>query len=70
MKTKILSQLLNAAMNGKTLTGSVVLIVALVLRHFDIVADDAKIAGVVGAVITGIGWAHKIWKTFQKSKKR
>jgi hypothetical protein len=68
MKTNILNALLTVAMNGKTVTGSVVLIVALVLRHFNIAADDAKIAGVVGAAITGIGWAHKAWKQYQITK--
>ena len=48
--------------NGKTLTGSAVLVAVYVLGQLGIATDEQQILSIVGVAVTLAGWAHKIYK--------
>ena len=60
---------LNVLQNYKTVTGSVILLASLALQQAGVAVDQAKVAEVVGAALTIVGWVHKIIKARRASQK-
>jgi hypothetical protein len=56
----------DALMNGKTVTGSVVLVAVTLLNAAGVVIPYESAVAVVGVAVTLAGWIHKLIKNRKK----